>query len=294
MPASPHLDRLVDWLLTSGVRIAVVVLVMVVLLVVLRRTADRVERAVRERLGDPARGARARTLSHVVRDASRTVVWVVGGLMVLGEAGLDLGPLLAAAGIGGLAVGLGATSLVRDLISGAFLLFDDRVRVGDVVEVAGVAGAVEEIRLRTLSLRDVAGALHIVPNGRVETVKNMARDYAYAVVDAEVGYGEDTDEVASVLLEVGRSLADDPAFAPRLLAPLEVLGVEALGANGVTVRCRVRTLPEAQWAIGREVRRRVKKAFEARAIEIPFPQRTVWLGRPGDGAALAGASPPAR
>jgi small conductance mechanosensitive channel len=284
-------DRLLDWLTTSGVRVLVVVVVMAVLLAILRRTADRVEAAMRARLGDAARGARAQTLSRVIRDASRTVVWVVGGLTILGEVGLDLGPLLAAAGIGGLAVGFGAASLVKDLISGAFLLFDDRVRVGDAVEVAGVAGTVEDIRLRTLALRDVAGALHIVPNGRVEIVKNMARDYAYAVVDAEVAHREDPDAVAAALLEVGLELAADPAWKPRLLEPLEVLGVEALGPNGVTVRCRVRTLPDAAAGVSRELRRRIKRAFAERSIEIPLPQRTIWLGRPGDAAVLSGAPP---
>jgi moderate conductance mechanosensitive channel len=280
MPASSeHLDRLVAWLLSSGVRIFVVAIVMIVLLVVLRRVADRAEKAVLGRHGDPARAARARTLAQVIRDASRTVVWIVGGLTILAEVGLDLGPLLAAAGIGGLAIGFGAQSLVKDLISGAFLLFDDRVRVGDSVEVAGVSGVVEEIRLRTVALRDGAGALHIVPNGQVETVKNMTRDYAYSVVDIEVGYGEDTDDVAKVIEDVGRGLATEPAFAARLRGPLEVLGVESLGQNGVTLRCRVQTLPEEQWAVGREIRRRVKKAFEARQIEIPHPQRTVWLQR---------------
>jgi small conductance mechanosensitive channel len=277
--SSQHLDRLLDWLLTSGVRILVVAVVMTVLLAALRRVAARAEKAVLAGSMDPSHAARARTLAQVIRDASRTVVWIVGGLTILGEVGLDLGPLLAAAGIGGLAIGFGAQSLVKDLITGAFLLFDDRVRVGDSVEVAGVAGAVEEIRLRTISLRDVAGALHIVPNGRVENVKNMTRDFAYAVVDTEVGYGEDTDEVSAVLEGVGRELAEDPAFAARLRGPLEVLGVEALGQNGVTVRCRVQTRPADQWAVAREVRRRAKKAFEARDIEMPYPQRTVWVRR---------------
>jgi small conductance mechanosensitive channel len=278
--SSQHLDRLVDWLLTSGVRIAVVTTVMVALLMLLRRVAERAERAVLAHGGDAGSAARARTLAQVIRDASRTVVWVVGGLTILAEVGLDLGPLLAAAGIGGLAIGFGAQSLVKDLITGAFLLFDDRVRVGDSVEVAGVAGVVEEIRLRTISVRDVAGALHIVPNGRVENVKNMTRDFANAIVDVEVGYGEDTDEVAAILEEVGTALAAEPAFAGRLRGRIEVLGVEALGQNGVTVRCMVQTLPGQQWAVAREIRRRAKKAFDARGIELPFPQRTVWLHRP--------------
>lgn len=274
------LDRILVWLTTSGLRIVAVALAMWAMLVLLRRAAARLEALVHERLPEPAQAKRATTLSEVLRDTVRTAVWVVGGLMVLGEFGIDVKPLLAAAGIGGLAIGFGAQSMVKDLISGVFLLFDDRVRVGDVVEVAGVSGVVEDIRLRTTSLRDLAGNLHLVPNGEIRAVKNMTRDYAFAVVDVDVAYREDTDQVCAAIEEVARELTADPAFRERVLAPVELLGVETLGASGVRVRCRLKTQPGQQWAVGREMNRRIKRTFDARGIEIPFPQQTVWLGRP--------------
>jgi small conductance mechanosensitive channel len=280
-------ERAAGWLLTSGVRVLAVALAMAVALAVVRRAAARLEAVVRGRLPSFGQGGRAATLSRVVRDTARTAVWVVGGLVVLGEVGIDVKPLLAAAGIGGLAIGFGAQSLVKDLISGFFLLFDDRLRVGDVAEVAGVSGVVEDIRLRTIALRDLAGSLHIVPNGSIERVKNMTREYAFAVLDVQVAYREDPDDVVRALEAVGRELAAAPAFRDRLLAPLEVLGVEDLGASGVSIRFRLKTTPGDQWAVGRETRRRVKKAFDARGIEIPFPQQTVWFGVPKDGAAPA-------
>jgi small conductance mechanosensitive channel len=285
-------DVLADWidrvggrLLDAALRIGLVALLMAVVLAMIRRAAARLQGILASRLPSPSSSQRAATIGHVVRDGLRTLVWAVGGLLILGEVGLDLKPLLAAAGIGGLAIGFGAQSLVKDLIAGFFLLFDDRVRVGDVVELAGVSGVVEEIRLRTTVLRDLAGSVHVIPNGSVDRVKNMTRDHAFAVVDVEVAYREDPDAVARLLEDVGRGLAADPTFGPSLRAPLEVLGVEALGENGVSLRFRQRTAPGEQWRVARELRRRVKGAFDEASIEFPFPQRTLWMGAPASGAA---------
>jgi small conductance mechanosensitive channel len=191
--------------------------------------------------------------------------------------------LLAAAGLGGLAIGFGAQNLVKDLISGFFILLENSVRVGDVVEVAGVSGVVEEIELRTIKLRDLSGNLHVVPNGVIDKVKNMTKDYSYYVFNLGVAYREDMDEVMAVLKEIAAELQEDPAFGTDILAPLEMLGVDQFADSAVIIKCRIKTEPIKQWRIGREMNRRIKKTFDAKGIEIPFPHQTIYWGEPKQG-----------
>ncbi len=203
--------------------------------------------------------------------------------MILSEVGIDMKPLLAAAGLGGLAIGFGAQSLVKDIITGFFILLENQIRVGDVVEIAGVGGLVEEVKLRTITLRDLEGNVHIVPNGAVDKVKNYTHLYSYYLFNIGVSYREDTDEVAAVLKEVGADLQADPEFGPDILEPLEMLGVDQFADSAVIIKCRIKTEPIKQWRIGREMNRRIKKAFDARGIEIPFPHRTLYWGEPKQG-----------
>lgn len=273
-------DRLFDWIATSGVRVLIIALGMVLLLSLLRQAIGRFRRIYEGALPGPAQIKRADTLAHVVRDVARVVVLAVGSMMILSEIGIDLKPLLAAAGLGGLAIGFGAQSLVKDVISGFFILLEDSVRVGDVVEVAGVSGLVEEVRLRAITLRDLSGNVHVVPNGIVDKVKNMTKFFSYYVFDIGVAYREDVDEVMAVLKEIGDELRADPAYAADILEPLEMLGVDQFADSAVIVKCRIKTQPMQQWRIGREMNRRIKKAFDARGIEIPFPHRTIYYGEP--------------
>jgi small conductance mechanosensitive channel len=273
------LDRSFEWLSTSGLRIILITLGMIVLFAVLQRLVERFRLLYTGRLAGPMELKRADTLTHVIRDVARVVVLAVGGMMILSEVGVDLKPLLAAAGLGGLAIGFGAQSLVKDVISGFFILLEDSVRVGDVVEIAGVGGLVEEVKLRSIVLRDLAGSIHVIPNGNINTVKNMTHLYSYYVFDIRVAYRENVDEVMAALHNIARELQDDPAFAGDILEPLEMLGVDQFTDSAVIIKCRIKTKPIQQWRIGREMNRRIKNTFDAKNIEIPFPHRTIYWGK---------------
>jgi small conductance mechanosensitive channel len=207
-----------------------------------------------------------------------TVVMSIAVLIVLREVGVDITPILTGAGIAGLAVGFGAQNLVRDVISGFFLIAENQVRVGDVAIINGKGGLVEAIRLRTIVLRGLDGTVHVIPNGAINELSNMTKDFSYALLDVGVAYKEDTDRVVDVLKEVAAELQQDPGYAERILAPLEVLGVDAFADSAVMIRIRIKTAPIQQWNVARELRRRIKKAFDQRGIEIPFPHLSVYFG----------------
>jgi len=274
-----------EWLSTSGLRIVLILIGITVLLAFLKRAVARFRRLYEGALQSPGQVKRADTLSHVVRDVAHIVILTVGGMMILSEVGVDLKPLLAAAGLGGLAIGFGGQSLVKDVISGFFILLEDSVRVGDVVEIAGVGGLVEEVKLRTITLRDLSGNVHVIPNGVVDKVKNMTKLYSYYLMDVGVAYREDVDEVMAVLKDIAAELQADPAFQADILAPLEMLGVDQFADSAVIIKCRIKTNPIQQWRIGREMNRRIKKTFDAKGIEIPFPHQTIYWGEPKRGPA---------
>jgi small conductance mechanosensitive channel len=208
-------------------------------------------------------------------------------MMVLSELGVSLAPILGAAGIAGVAIGFGAQSLVKDFFSGFFILFEDQIRTGDVVRIAGHSGAVEEITLRHTRLRDYEGNVHYVPNGMIDSVVNMSRGFAQAVIDVGVAYRENTDEVCAVMRETARALRADPAFAPLILDDVEIAGVDKWDASSVVIRCRIRTVALEQWSVRREYLRRLKFAFDEAGIEIPFPHLTVYAGQDKAGNAPA-------
>ncbi len=275
------MEQLAEWATHSGIRVLIVGLAMMVLLTMTRQVVKRLRRLYEGTLPGPAQRKRANTLTQVIRDVARVLILAVGTMMVLSEVGIDLKPLLAAAGLGGLAIGFGAQSLVKDVISGFFILLEDSIAVGDVVEIAGVSGVVEEVKLRAITLRDVSGSVHIVPNGIVDRVKNMTKGYSYYVFDIGVAYREDVDHVMAVLVEIAAELRADPVYAADILDPLEMLGVDRFDDSAVIIRCRLKTVPTQQWRIGREMNRRIKKTFDAKGIEIPFPHRTLYWGQPG-------------
>ena len=285
-------DRSFDWLTTSGLRVLLIGMGMTILLSLFNRTTARLKGIYEGKLPSPAQIKRADTLTHVIRDVARIVILVVGGMMVLSEVGVDVKPLLAAAGLGGLAIGFGAQSLVKDVISGFFILLENSLQVGDVVEVAGVSGLVEEVKLRTITLRDLAGNVHVVPNGAIDKVKNMTKLYSYSLFDIGIAYREDVDDVMAVLKGIAAELEDDPAFAVDILEPMEMLGVDQFAESAVIIKCRIKTKPMQQWRVGREMNRRIKKTFDAKGIEIPFPHRTIYWGQSAaHPAALAKTEP---
>ena len=272
--ASPAGERIIGAL----VRMALVVGVFLALWEALCLAIERYLDARDEDGNMVERSGRARTLLPLLRRASAVLLLTVGALTAASELGIDIAPLLAGVGIAGLAIGFGAQTLVKDVITGLFIVMEDQVAVGEYVSVAGHSGTVEALSIRTIRLRDLSGTVHVVPFGEVGTVENLTRDYSYAVIDAGVGYGEDTDRVSGVLQEVAASMESDVDWRDRVIPPFQVFGVQELGDSAVVVRCRFKTPPMHQWAVAREFRRRMKKRFDELGIEIPFPHRTVYFG----------------
>lgn len=233
----------------------------------------------------PHRVARLRTLLPLMRKALFAVLTVMVVLVALAEFGVNIGPLLAGAGIVGLAIGFGAQTLVKDIITGAFLLIEDALAVGDVVTVTGIGGVVEDLSIRSIRLRDISGNVHTIPFSSVDTVTNMTRDFSYYLLDIAVAYREDTDEVSTVCSEIVDEMRLDPELGPFILEPLEMLGIERFADSAVILRARIKTTPIKQWLVGREFNRRMKKRFDALGIEMPFPHRTVYFGVEKDGTA---------
>jgi small-conductance mechanosensitive channel len=278
--ATPFGQRVTGSLITVG-------LLLVVAVVVWELINAMVERYLSQDGGQLS--ARARTLLPLLRTAMLVVLVMLVVMVSLSELGLNIGPLLAGAGVIGLAIGFGAQTLVKDIITGLFILIEDHIAVGDVVKVGAHAGVVETLSLRTIKLRDIAGVVHVVPFSEVTTLENMTKDFSRYVFEVGVAYREDTDHVTDVLRVLGEDLMADPAFAGDILEPLEVLGVDSFGDNAVIIKARITTVPLKQWRIGREFNRRMKKRFDELGIEIPFPRRTIYFGEDKSGNA-----PPAR
>ena len=226
---------------------------------------------------------RSATVGALLGSAASFAVWSVAGLMVLGELGIDLAPLLAGAGIVGIAIGFGAQNLVRDFLSGIFMLIEDQYGVGDVIDAGPASGIVEGVSLRTTRLRDVEGNVWHIPNGQIERVSNKSQEWSRALLDIQVSYQTGTERAAAVIKQVADHMWQDPEWSEDILVEPEVWGVEDLGPDGVTIRLVVKTKALSQWKVGRELRARIKRAFDAEGIEIPFPQRAVWYRGEGDG-----------
>jgi small-conductance mechanosensitive channel len=221
---------------------------------------------------------RADTLVRLLRQGVIILVWLVIGLVVLREVGVDIGPILASAGIAGVALGFGAQNLVRDVISGFFIILENQVRVGDVAIVNGTGGLVEKINFRTMVLRDLSGVVHVFPNGTISTLSNMTNEWSAYVLDVGVAYKEDVDRVMEVMKRVGAQLREDPRFGPSILEEMEIFGLDSFGDSAVIVKARIKTKPIKQWEVGREYNRRLKQAFDEAGIEIPFPHRSLYFG----------------
>ncbi len=239
--------------------------------------------------GDVRALQRAEAVGSVLRSAASVIVWGIAAFTILGEVGIALGPLLASAGIAGVAIGFGAQDLVRDFLSGIFMLAEDQFGVGDIVDVGEAQGVVEGISLRTTRVRDVEGTLWHVPNGEIRRVGNQSQEWARALLDVAVGYGTDLARASAVIKEVADELRADEAWAGVVLDEPEVWGVQELGDSSVLIRLVVRTRPGDQWRVRRELNGRLKARFDAEGIEIPFPQRRVWM-RSEEPAATPGSA----
>jgi small conductance mechanosensitive channel len=226
---------------------------------------------------DPRRRAQLNTLGPLLRGIAQTTIVLVFTLMALGEVGVKIGPLLAGAGVVGLALGFGAQTIVKDFLTGLFLIIEDIVSVGDIIRIGESGGLVEQMTLRTIRLRDLDGTLHVFPYGEAQVVHNLTKTFSYYVFDLQVSYGSNIDRALEVMRTVGDGLKSDPAFADFILEPIEVLGVDRLGDSGVVLKARIKTAPIKQWVVGREYNRRIKLAFDREGVEIPFPHMQLVL-----------------
>jgi small conductance mechanosensitive channel len=277
-----YLDHLTLWLMTSGARIILIAIGAYLALRLLYVLIARIENVIMKEGGEFTSSLetekRLKTIGNLLRRAASIALFAIAFMMVLKEVGMDIAPIIAGAGIIGLAVGFGAQNLVRDIISGFFIIMENQVRVGDIAVINGTGGLVEQINLRTIVLRDLEGTVHTFPNGTINTLSNKSKGWARYVVDVGVAYKENVDHVMQVLKEIGEELHKDASFGPLILEPLQVLGVDNFGSSDVIIKCMIKTQPLKQWDVGRELRRRIKNTFDEKGIEIPFPHVSISFG----------------
>ena len=278
-----YVDTVIEKLISVGPRILLIILFFLItyfiLRVVLGKSKDLITHRLEKKSEYPTESKkRLETLYGIFYKVIFITLAAITTTIILSVLGISIGPILTTAGIFGLALSFGAQNLVRDIISGIFILYENQVRVGDVANINGTGGLVEEINLRTMILRDFNGVVHIFPNGSINTLSNMTRGWSAMVFDIGVAYKEDPDEVMDVMREVAEELRNDEVFGKDILEAIEIMGVDSFGDSAVIIRARIKTKPIKQWNIGREYRKRLKKAFDKNGIEIPFPHRSVYFG----------------
>ncbi len=268
-----------------ALRVTLIAVVAWIAVAILNRMIRAFRQRIALRLDEREQVKRAETIGRVFRYLATVIVTLIASVSILSEFGVSIAPILGAAGVVGLAVGFGAQSLVKDYFTGFFLLLENQLTTGDVVEVGDRSGLVEDVTLRYVRLRDYDGNVHFVPNNLITTVKNMSRGFAQAVIDVGVAYRENTDEAFEAMRAIGSGMRADAIFGPKLLDELEIAGVERWDDSAVVLRCRFKVVPLEQWSVRREFLRRLKKEFDARGIEIPFPHVTLYAGVGKDGSA---------
>lgn len=273
-----NIQQIEYWLQTSGFTILVI---LVVTFILERIIAQAIEKVIRKAVTSHgyqnpiAEKKREDTLIAVFRGALKVIVYLIAIMLIISELGLQIGPLLAGAGIAGVALGFGAQYLVRDIITGFFLIIENQFRVGDVIEVAGVSGVVEAISLRVTRLRDLDGVIHHVPNGEMKVVSNQSKDFARVNLVIGISYHDDIDGAIEIINKVGHELAHDPVWSFKILKAPQFLRVDNLNSSSVDLRIVGETKPLEQWAVTGELRKRLKQAFDKDGVEIPFPRQVV-------------------
>lgn len=273
-------NHVTTWMTTSGMKVLGILVALLILSLLSKWIVKWLEKIIPEK--DPIQAAEAKKRAHTLGNILRHVLFIilsfVALLTILGELGIQIGPLLATAGIGALAIGFGAQSLVKDVISGFFIILENQYRIGDAIEVAGVSGLVESVSLRRTVLRDLEGKVHIIPNGEIKIVSNLSKEWSRSVLDVGVSYREDIDQVMEVLEGIGKELLAEEPWKRFILEPLQILGVDRFGDSQVVIRLIAKTIPLKQWEVGRELRKRIKNRFAEKGIEIPFPHRVLIWG----------------
>ena len=269
----------------TPIRIGIILVISWIMLSLSQKLIPVLRKQLQERTDDPEQLKRLETLGRVFRYIAAVLITLISGMLVLAELGVSIAPILASAGVIGIAVGFGAQSLIKDYFNGFFLLLEDQVRQGDVVEVAGKGGLVEEVTLRYIRLRDYEGNVHFVPNGIIATVTNRSRSFAYAVINIGIAYRENVEEVFEVMREVAAGMRQDETLGPMILEDIDIAGVDAWADSAVVIRCRFKVQALQQWTVRRAFLLRMKKEFDRRGIEIPFPHLTLYPGQARDGSA---------
>ncbi len=277
----------ITWLTTSGLRVALIIILALIATKIAAMVSNRIFKPFTKIQNGPEIEKRARTLSSLIRYILHISILGVSVVMVLGEFGIDIGPIIAAAGVVGLAIGFGAQHLVQDIISGFFILMDDQIRVGDVVNIGGQGGLVERVNLRMTVLRDLSGSVHFIRNGQINIVTNMTKDFSYYVLEIGIAYRENVDDVIEVVKKIDEELRADSEYGSQILEPIEILGLDKFADSAIIIKARIKTVPIKQWWVGREFNRRMKIKFDELGIEIPFPHVTLYAGQDKDGKAAA-------
>jgi len=271
-------EKIIPWLLTHGLKIVFIVIATFILYKIVRKTIKRIVHLTVLRDKDSSLEAQQKrefTLIRIFNWTNRIIFFLIAGLMILQEAGIPVGPLLAGAGIVGLAVGFGGQYLIRDLLSGFFIIFENQYRIGDVVSFDKTSGVVEDISLRLTTLRDLDGTVHFVPHGEIKIVSNLSKDYARINLDIAVAYKTDLEHAIKVVNEVGLKLFNDPQWKEFIIEPPQFLRVDEFKESAVILKILGETQPLKQWEVNGELRKRLKFAFDKEGIEIPFPQRVI-------------------
>ena len=273
------------WLINHGLKILLILILMMIAMKVVKVFSRKIFDQFRGEDAGVEMRKRADTLSGIIQFIMGLVVMVIAIIMILGEFGIQIGPILAAAGIVGVAIGFGSQYLVQDVISGFFILLQDQIRVGDVVIIGGKGGLVEKVSLKNTVLRDLSGNVHFIRNGTIDVVTNMTKDFSQYVFEIGVAYRENVDEVIEVAKAVDEDLRNDEEYKDDILEPLEVLGLDKFADSALIIKARTKTRPIKQWRVAREFNRRLKIAFDEKGIEIPFPHVTLYMGEDKKGGA---------
>ena len=276
------------WLITDVLSIIILIILLIVVLRVSSTLVKKLRGILLKRMAyrneepDLELEKRLNTLMGILRKTSRVVIWSIFGMIFLQKININIAPILTGAGIVGLAVGFGSQELVRDFLAGFFILLEDGIRTGDVVTLNGTSGKVEKIELRTITLRDSSGVVHIFQNGKINTISNMTKGWSAIVFNIGVAYKEDITQVMQLMQEVGDDMFADDEYKIKMLDTMEVSGLNDFGDSALVIRGRIRTKPGQQWGIGREYRKRLKETFDLHNIEIPFPHQTLYWGEEMD------------
>jgi small conductance mechanosensitive channel len=283
MNLQEFIEKALSWFFSSGIQIILTLILVIIGLKLARGLSRKLVTSVTKHQDDIEVQKRTETLGSVIKHLLTILILIVGAMMIMKELGIEIGPVLAAAGIVGLAVGFGAQNLVQDVISGFFILLEDQIRVGDVVKIAGQGGLVEKVNLRMTVIRDLWGNVHYVRNGNIDIITNLTKEYSRYVFEIGVAYRENIDAVMDVLKKIDEELRDDPAFKDDILEPIEIFGLDQFGDSAIIIKARYKTKTMQQWRIGREFNRRMKITFDELDIEIPFPHRTIYMGQDKQG-----------